>query len=248
MKLKLAENSDVTILNVLENVDIHSLAVLKAGIAKLLQSGKKKVAINLTEATQLTGPIIRDILQFDQLSGANGGTIVIVGQAPMVNATLKIVGKLTTTRCFENVDDAVAWFANPATADVAPAKAAPPPPPPEPEPEEPPLQVDPNDPLAQLKITHHKLEARNKTLKKKLGGVNKEMIAKFRAENSLLQKHLIAMNGQLRLLMKDRKKPLDRASFAGKLKQLEVALAEFLCEAGLIAKGKGASAGTVEAD
>ena len=63
MKLKLGTEKDVAILEVSEEVNTQNVTILRAGIMKLLNSGRNKIVINLTETQKLSIEVLKDVIK-----------------------------------------------------------------------------------------------------------------------------------------------------------------------------------------
>lgn len=66
MKLKLEVQAGITILCVTDEVEAQHAAILKAGLTKLFQVGKKVVLLDLTTTTQVSYETLRDLALFGQ--------------------------------------------------------------------------------------------------------------------------------------------------------------------------------------
>ena len=95
MKLKLEVQEGITILSVTEDVQAQHGPILKAGIAKLFQSGKKSILLDLTAVTQLDEPAAKDIEAIRATAPELEGQLVVasplegLGQAPNREIAIK---------------------------------------------------------------------------------------------------------------------------------------------------------------
>ena len=221
MKLKLTMQQEVAILDVLEDIEPTSASVLQAGIRKLLQSGKNKVILNLIATTKLTKEFVAELVKFDAIAKEFSGHIVIASRT-MLSAELK---------SYTSIDEAIEVLtqlvrkAEPVIAD------------------EPDVAVDPKDPFGETRARLKKAEGRNSKLKARLQSLKLDEYEKFRFENSIISKQIEALDQQIAVLTKDRRKILGAEAFAVKLQVIDKAFVDFLSADGLIPKkGGGAKA------
>lgn len=216
MKLRLNQERDISILDVLEEVSVQNVSVLRAGVSKLLHSGKNKIILNLVDAKHLAMEVIKEIVSLHLIASELKGEILLVGQADMVRQAIKSFATPPPVRCFATKEAALGAF----------------------EQEKPrPVISDKPDPFAEYKAQIAKLEAENKSLKGKLEGRNSDETKKLKQEHSQLQQHAKTLEEQLHALIKERKKPFQMDSLETKISQLETALAEALSKEGVNTKG-----------
>jgi hypothetical protein len=222
MKLKLSAERDIAILDILEDVSLENVPVLRAGIAKLLSSGKNKIILNLVEAKVLALDVIKEIVKLHQIAAELKGNIVLVGQGAGIKEALRSFPTPPSIKSFSTREAALASF-------DALAAAAPPP--------------NPDSPASteEIKLLRNKrakLDAINKSLKAKVANRNVDEFRKLRFENAIFQQQLTMLEDELRFLQKDNKPPFELESTSAKIKQLEVALNDFLKKLGLIRTAK----------
>lgn len=221
MKLKLTQQNNISILDILEEVSLQNVSVLRAGISKILQSGKNRIVLNLIDAKQLSMDILRELIKLNLIAMELKGSIVLVGQGDLVGQAIKSFSSPPSIKYFSSIEAAVRSFTEESSAVTA--QAAP--------------KFDPNDPNGELKQKLAQLEAENKSLKAKLEGrANAEELRKLRFENGVFQQQFTAMEEQLQLLIKERKKPFEMEGMTAKITQLETAMSEFLEKEGLLGK------------
>lgn len=98
VKLKLETDQNITILNVLEDVAVPHAAILRAGLAKLIDSGKKTILVDLTNATFTESAAIFEITGVTSIASERGAQIVLVspidgvGHATTREAGIAILG------------------------------------------------------------------------------------------------------------------------------------------------------------
>lgn len=213
MKLKLTQQSDVTILDVLENIEPKSGPILHAGIKKIFQSGKNKIILNLTDTKMLSKPFIKEVMQFNSLAELSG-QIVIVSKSEILTDLEKTEGA-QPLKFFASIEQAVMAFMMSAEAAI----------PDEPAPQ---IQVDPNDPHAEIKIELAKVEARNAKLKARLQGLKIDEFEKLRSNASKIQLLVTSIREEIETLKKDKKPAKTSDDAFKKVKLVEKVLCEVL--------------------
>ena len=84
MKLKLENQDTIAVISVSEEVLSPHIAILKAGISKLIQTGKKNILLDLTSANHNNPEITKDILSLEQFTSQLNGKLVIVSSIAAV--------------------------------------------------------------------------------------------------------------------------------------------------------------------
>src|SRR5262245_707314 len=100
MKLKLSAEGEVAILDVLEEVTLENITVLRAGITKLLNSGRQKIVLNLAEAKKLSVETVSEVLKLHQGAPELQNKVVLVGQGELVKQALKSLQPPTPVKYF----------------------------------------------------------------------------------------------------------------------------------------------------
>jgi anti-anti-sigma regulatory factor len=72
----------IAVLMVTETLSIGNDAILKAGINKIMQGGKKTIVLDLAQAILTDPPTIEGILTFEKQVKAQGGRLLIVSPDP----------------------------------------------------------------------------------------------------------------------------------------------------------------------
>jgi hypothetical protein len=129
MKLALSAQGGVEILSGSGEVTAREMAVLRAGIAKLLKSGKHRIVLALHGADQLPDELIRELSDFDRLARELAGRVVLADATPALREQLRKLGQPPVITAYATVEEAVRSFASPdvpahpgaASGAVAPA-------------------------------------------------------------------------------------------------------------------------------
>lgn len=82
MKLKLEVKGSITILGVTEDVAHQHVPVLKAGLGKIFESGKKAVVLDLAETQGLSPTTLAEILGIQAIAADAGAQLVLVSPIP----------------------------------------------------------------------------------------------------------------------------------------------------------------------
>jgi hypothetical protein len=219
----------VAILEVQENVSAENVSVLRAGITKLLKSGKNKIILNLVDAKQVSIEVIRDVIKLHLVAAELKGEIALCGYPDLVAQAVRGFASPPPVKFFVTKEQALASMtgvtqmgAPIATGSQQIDYAA--------------MVIDPSDPNAPMRAHLTKLENENKMLKAKVATLDKGELRKLRYENGVFQGMLSSLEEELKSLTKDRKKPTDIESIQTKLNQLENAMGEFLRGEGLLSK------------
>ena len=225
MKLKLSSERDIAILDVLEEVSPENVAILRAGITKLLQSGKVKIVMNLSEAKNLKIDVVREVLKLGVLTAEQKGTLVLVGQGDAIQQAVRALGAASPVKVFLNREAAMAAFSQGAAGGSQAAAAA-----------TKARLTAATGTNVDLKNQLNKLQAENTSLKEKLANRNIDEVRRLRFENGIFQQQLEAMDEQLKSMLKEPKRPFVMESVQTKIQQLETALEVFLDKEGLMPK------------
>lgn len=178
MKLTLVQHQGIEVLTGTGEISGHDLQVLRAGLVKLLKSGKNRIVLELPEASSIPTEVLAELSKFDLLARELSGRIVLSGVSPSVRAQIARHAKPPVIECFDQLKDALAYFRPSGAIDenlpTQPSAAAAPAP-------------SPEDGEKHLKA---KTEIRDR----ELAGLNelRKKIADLENENQLLQDRLIA--------------------------------------------------------
>lgn len=218
MRLRLNQERDISLLDVLDDVSVQNVSVLRAGIAKLLSSGKHKIILNLVDAKQLAIEVIREIVKLHQIASELKGEIVLVGQGDMVKQAIKSFPTPPSIRYFSTREAALNALLGEHTEEAPVARI--------------------EGPNSELRAHLEKLQTENKKLKEKIAKNNVEEIRKLRFENGVFQQQSMAMEEQLKAIVKERKPAPDSEGTQTKINQIEKSLNEFLVKEGLVSQSK----------
>lgn len=221
MKLKLANEKNIAILDILEDVSPQNVAVLRAGIVKLLQSGRDKIIINFAEAKGLDVAIITEILKLHLLATELRGSITMVGRGDLVVQAARALPSPAGIRHYPTKEQALAALAEAQAAQPAPVEN----------------YAVGDDANGKLKQKLAQLQAENKALKAKAGTINGEEIRKLRFENGVFSQQAVALEEHIQAIRREKRKPFTLANVDAKVRILEDALSALLKEEGLIPKG-----------
>lgn len=111
MKLQLKDENGIAVLSVAGAVDAHSFEVLKAGISRLFQSGKNRIALNLEDATEISGEALRELAILDVFARELSGKIVLVATQPSLKETVRLFSKPPVIPIASSVSQALEFFA-----------------------------------------------------------------------------------------------------------------------------------------
>lgn len=117
MKLALSLQDGISVLSGSGEISPHDVAVLRAGLTKLLRSGRNRIVLDLPEAKSFPAELLAEVSKLDQLARELSGRIAL--------ACKKELTQSSAFQCFESKDLALESFRKPA-APPAPAPAAPP--------------------------------------------------------------------------------------------------------------------------
>jgi hypothetical protein len=113
VKLALSAQGGVEILSGSGEVTAREMAVLRAGIAKLLKSGKHRIVLALHGADQLPDELIRELSDFDRLARELAGRVVLADATPALREQLRKLGQPPVITAYATVEEAVRSFAAP---------------------------------------------------------------------------------------------------------------------------------------
>ncbi len=204
MKLKLSQEKKVTTLEVTEDITFQNVSVLKAGVVKLLQTGKNRIILNLSGVQAVPMDVIQEIIKLHLTATELGGEIVLVGKGDLVKQAIVSFAKPPPIRYFSTPNAAME-----ALVETGDAKL-------------------PKGTLASetelLKNEIKKLQTENESLRAKLQGKKADDIKAIQKENAEIKKEMLRMEQEVTRLQKERKKPFDSASMQQRIDELEATL------------------------
>jgi predicted nuclease with TOPRIM domain len=80
VKLKLENQLGVTILSVTEDISPSDCAILRAGVTKLFQLGKKNIFLDLLGSNRSTPDSLKEIASLQSLAAEAGATLLMISQ------------------------------------------------------------------------------------------------------------------------------------------------------------------------
>ena len=215
MKLTLEHNKGISVLHVKEDVDIHSVKVLNAGVTNLLKSGKNRIILNMIDVKKLPVEALVEALSLHKLASELGGSIYMVGQGDKIKEALKSIPNPPAVKYFSTPEAALVAFQE----ELKNEKAA-----------------TSNASEDELKKIYEKLKAENSLLKSKTQGRNNASLKQLQKDNKQLQVKIKILEDQVALLTKEKKKPYELESIQSKIKELEKVITETLAGQGLMKK------------
>jgi hypothetical protein len=124
MKLALTAEKSIPVLTVSEGITEHDVQILRAGIIKLLKSGKNKIILEVPNLDSIPGEVIRELSSFDIAARELSGRLVVAGVSPGLKTKIEVFAKPPIILTFESRAQAVEFFLSPPKPEV-PATAAP---------------------------------------------------------------------------------------------------------------------------
>jgi hypothetical protein len=209
MKLRLDQIKDISILEASEDISVHEISILKAGIGKLLKSGKNKIILNLTNAKKLSTEMMEVILHFQSIAFELKGELILVGQGDLVHEVIQKKGKGNYLKFFTSKEAAVSSF----DGDLKGTAAT----------KDPALEMS----LADVKKLVEKAQAENQKLKSSNSGKGSEL-KKVLSENALFKRKIRKLEKELEVIKKDHKTPANLDFIDAKIKTVETALFDLL--------------------
>src|SRR5690349_18813911 len=117
MKIKLDAEKDVQILVASEGVTVKDVAILRAGVGKLLKMGKNRIALEVVGSDSLPDEVIRDLGVLDNLARELAGRVVIISENAALRKKLEEFSKPAALLCFPNRKSAIAALLNTGALD-----------------------------------------------------------------------------------------------------------------------------------
>jgi anti-anti-sigma regulatory factor len=124
VKLKLTHEKGVEVLSASGPIVDHESKVLRAGISKILKTGKNKIVLELPESPDLSAGVIREIAAYDVLARELSGRIVLSGVSPELKGKIESFAQPPVILCFESRAKALDFFSTPPQADATAATPA----------------------------------------------------------------------------------------------------------------------------
>jgi hypothetical protein len=124
VKLALTAEKSIPILTVSDGITEHDVQILRAGIIKLLKSGKNKIILEVPDLDSMPGEVIRELSSFDMAARELSGRLVVAGVSAGLKTKIEVFAKPPVILTFESRAKAVEFFLSPPKPEV-PATAAP---------------------------------------------------------------------------------------------------------------------------
>ncbi|HRK02893.1 MAG TPA: hypothetical protein PLH57_09525 [Oligoflexia bacterium] len=216
MKIKLREQNGISVLEVTGDTTAHDIDVLRAGLKKLLASGKNRLILDITSADKVTPALVDEIVRFHSLAAEHSGSVVLVGKGDLIREASVRTGS-TGIRYFASVDAARGAFDSVETIKVDPRTAYKD------------LSLD------DLKKVHADVQLKNQTLQNKVKDLDGGDYKKLVQENALFARLIPIYNARLAELKKyQTAEPASSPAFQEKIAKVEAYLEDFLKKEGLL--------------
>lgn len=124
MKLKLDTVRDINILQALGSVTPENFAVLRAGIKKLLASGKNKIILDLPDAAGFEQPVLKEISVLNALASELSGQILLSSINAEAKKKIEELSKPISMNCFSDREKAIEFFYPKNATGASPAPVA----------------------------------------------------------------------------------------------------------------------------
>lgn len=200
MKIALRNQDGLAILDVSGEIDEHSLKVLKAGLSKLLRDGRNRIVLNLLDAKEIQGEVLREIAILDVFARELSGKIVLASNDAQLKESVRTFSKPPVIPILETVEHALEFFQKQSSEEA-----------------------DSEDP-AEL---HRMLEAKDKqiaALESRLKLQDPQEARQLRAEKAELSAQVKTLMEQVEALTKEKFQPIDAEGFLEKIATLEAAV------------------------
>jgi hypothetical protein len=213
MKLKLVQENNIQILMVSEGVTSKDVEIIKAGITKILKTGKNKILLEVNGSDTLPDDVIRDIGIMDNLARELSGRIVIVTSNAALKKKLDIFATPPLILCFVDRKSAMAAFSPQGPLDEGKKKHAP----------APPLPAPPAPALSSASVSTPQPVSKDTILAREAGdlGVLRKDLAELKRENQILHDRLLA-------LVENRRQSVDSTALTAKIRALELEVEKLL--------------------
>jgi anti-sigma B factor antagonist len=110
MKTRLQEINDIAVLTIEGNVMQEYVSVFQSRLSDLIERGKVKIVINMSEASYISSLCLAVIVEAQNRTTAAGGGIKISSANKLVTNLLEITNLNKKIPLFSTADEAVAAF------------------------------------------------------------------------------------------------------------------------------------------
>ncbi len=197
MKLKLTEMRGIQILSVSGGIDDAAFAVLKAGITKIMRSGKNRIVLELAEVSALSDTTAMELATFNKLAKELAGEVVIAAANEALRSQFLGLQFKPTVTAKASVEEALQVFGSPGESPAAGS--------------------------AEVTALRQELQALKQKL---LDGEKGGEIGKLRREHAEFQKANVLLREQIEQMLIARRTPADEPGFLEKIRGLESQLEE----------------------
>ncbi len=125
MKLALSSEKNVEILVAQGPIVAHDIQVLRAGIQKILRTGKNKIILELPGSDELPSEVLRELATFDIVARELAGRIVLAQVSPLLKSKIEVFAKPPVILSFETRPQALGFLNAPPPPEVMPEAAKP---------------------------------------------------------------------------------------------------------------------------
>ncbi|MDR3606139.1 MAG: hypothetical protein P4M08_02030 [Oligoflexia bacterium] len=125
MKLALSSEKNAEILSVTGPIVAHDVNVLRAGIQKILKTGKNKIVLELVQSESVPAEVLRTIASIDLIARELSGRIVLAGITPGLRTRIDAFAQPPTILCFETRAQAIEFLTAPPKPEVGPEESKP---------------------------------------------------------------------------------------------------------------------------
>ncbi|RYZ67300.1 MAG: hypothetical protein EOP09_11280 [Proteobacteria bacterium] len=115
--MSLRSEKGISILTAYGSVNSNDIAVLTAGIKKLLRDGKNRIVLHLPEVEKLAPPTIRVIAQLNLAAAELSGQIILAGIDEKTQIQILSFSQPPAILAFATDEQAIAFFTPPAATE-----------------------------------------------------------------------------------------------------------------------------------
>jgi anti-anti-sigma regulatory factor len=126
LKIALETLKGISVLSVTETVTEHDIEVLRAGLIKILKTGKNKIILELPKNDSLPSEVIRELASFDVMARELAGRLVLAGITTVLKTKIEVFAMPPVILTFESREKAIEFFSTPPVveAPAAPVNTA----------------------------------------------------------------------------------------------------------------------------
>jgi anti-anti-sigma regulatory factor len=124
MKIALSTVDGVSILTGGGEITTHDVDVLRAGLTKLLKSGRNRIILEFPEAERIPDSVLREMAKLDILARELSGRIVMLGANEQFRKRVLQFALPPVMECFDKREQALGYFKQKDAPKVAIAPTA----------------------------------------------------------------------------------------------------------------------------